>query len=299
MSTKLLVMDIDNTVFNWVAYYSNSYWALLDKLAGIIGVEASKLASESRDVFEEHGSIEYPFAVQELPSVTEHYGTDIDRMLNEAVEPCRKHFLKVAKPYFKPYEKVHETLRAIREANKDLPLVALTDAPRYVAMWKLNKIGLLPYFSAVYGLADPRIPTCPGTQRVKVSPMILLKHLQQYDFGFGGRIRILPDEYEKPGTRGLKTVLMDYEFDQHSEQLQQVLWVGDNLRKDVQLGHRLGVRTVWASFGAKIAPHDMERLNQFSPPLNIQKNLSVPSEGESEVSPDFEIKTFSELAALI
>ena len=86
------------------------------------------------------------------------------------------------------------------------------DAPRYVAMWKLNKLGLLAEFDAIYGLPDPKIPIDKATQQVKVQQEILLKHLSRQDFDFPGKIRTLPDEYEKPGTRGLRTVLMDFEW---------------------------------------------------------------------------------------
>jgi phosphoglycolate phosphatase len=293
--TSLIVLDIDNTIFDWVTYYTNAFWAMLDSVSKTIGVPASVLAEESKHVFEAHGSIEYPFVIQELPSVVRHYGDDIDRMLNESVEPSRQVFLDVARQHMTTYPGVSEAFHELRRRFPDVPRVALTDAPRYVAMWKLNKLGMLTEFSAVYGLADPRIPTCDRTQRVKVNPKILLKHLQQSNFGFPGKIRILPDEYEKPGTRGLKTVLMDYELDEDAEHRQHVLWVGDNLRKDVRLGHRLGVRTAWAKYGANVKPDLLARLNQFSPALNIHKNASLPLDAADTPKPDMVLEQFSDI----
>jgi phosphoglycolate phosphatase-like HAD superfamily hydrolase len=292
---SLLVLDIDNTIFDWVSYYTNSFWAMLENVSNCIQVPAEQLASEARLVFESHGSIEYPFVIQELPSVDRFYGDDIDRMLQEAVEPSRQIFLDIAKQYLFPYEGVRECFAQLRQRFPDVPRVALTDAPRYVAMWKLNKLGLLSDFSAVYGLADPRIPTCDRTQRVKVNPRILLKHLQQSNFGFAGKIRILPDEYEKPGTRGLKTVLMDFEMDEDDEHRHHVLWVGDNLRKDVKLGQKLGVRTAWAKYGASVKPDLLSRLNLFSPPQNIHKNASMPVGGADTPNPDIVLEKFGDL----
>ncbi len=292
--TALLVTDIDNTLFDWVAYYVHAFSALLNAVERLTGTPYATLAEESKQVFITHGSIEYPFLAQELPSVIRHSGDDIDGMLNDIVRPARDEFLKGAEPYLKPYPGVIETLKKFRAQFPKVPVVALTDAPRYVAMWKLNKLGLLAHFDAVYGLPDPRLPTSPTHGRVKVDPEILLKHLQQSNFGFAGRIRILPDDYEKPGTRGLKTVLMDYEMDEAAAERQRVVWIGDNLRKDVGLGRRLGVRTAWAAYGVP-GKTLLERLAAFSPPLNIHKNVALASHDPDSPKPDFVLNRFEEL----
>ncbi len=295
MTIKLIVTDIDNTVFDWVTYYVRSFHALLNEVESITGIPYAQLASESRDAFTRHGSIEYPFLIQELPSVDRHYADDFDRMLAEAVDRGRKVFLKTAESLLVPYQGVRETLEEIRRRLPDVPVVALTDAPRYVAMWKLNKLGLLPYFTAVYGLADPRIPTCERNGRVKVDPEILLKHLQQSNFGFKGRIRILPDEYEKPGTRGLKTVLMDHNLDEDPAHRGTVMWIGDNLRKDVGLGERLGVRTAWAKYGV-LADQELYRLlHEFSPVANVHKNASFADGAPDAPQPTYSLEQFADL----
>ncbi|MEY4631007.1 MAG: hypothetical protein RIQ81_1127 [Pseudomonadota bacterium] len=297
--TALIVTDIDNTVFDWVTYYVRSFSALLREVEGVTGISYARLAAESQEVFTRHGSIEYPFLIQELPSVVAHYGDDIDLMLTEAVDRGRRVFMKTAEAHLRPYDSVVETLVKIRADYPDVPLVALTDAPRYVAMWKLNKLGLLPYFNAVYGLADPRIPTCERNGRVKVDPEILLKHLQQVNFGFKGRIRILPDDYEKPGTRGLKTVLMDYSLDEDPAHRQSVLWIGDNLRKDVGLGQRLGVRTAWAKYGVLTNEELYRELHLFSPVANVHKNASFAAGDKDAPQPACILDKFAAILAHI
>jgi phosphoglycolate phosphatase len=290
----LFVMDIDNTLFDWVRYYVTAFSAMLRFIEKEIGVPYATLAEEAKLVFVEHGSIEYPFLAQELPSVVNHFGDDIDRMLATLVRPARDAFLAASEGTLVPYSGVVDTLTEIKAKYPKIPLVALTDAPRYVAMWKLNKLNLLASFDAVYGLADPRLPTSPSLGRVKVDPEILLKHLRQNNFGFKGKIRILPDEYEKPGTRGLKTVIMDFELDENPDLRQKVLWAGDNQRKDIGLGKRLGVKTAWASYG-RPDPDFLQRLSAFSPPLNIHKNAALPSEEAKLIMPDVELKTFADI----
>jgi phosphoglycolate phosphatase len=291
----LFVTDIDNTLFDWVAYYVASFTALLKQVEAKIQVPYAALAEEAKVVFEKHGSIEYPFVVQEMPSVLAFFGDDIDGLLTEGVRPARDAFNKAAEAFLRPYEGVNDALAEVKRRHPKTQLIALTDAPRYVAMWKLNKLGILHTFDAVYGLPDPRIPTSDQHGRVKVDPEILLKHLQQNNFGFKGKIRILPEDYEKPGTKGLKTVLMDYEMDENPAVRQQVVWVGDNQRKDVGLGRRLGVRTAWAAYGVPKVEL-LKLLNEFSPPLNIHKNAAVPLEpGQSAPKADYELDTFADI----
>jgi FMN phosphatase YigB (HAD superfamily) len=296
---SLIVTDIDNTVFDWVSYYVESFKGLLDVVSRVIDAPADQLATESKAVFEQHGSIEYPFLIQELPSVNQFYKDDIDAMLNDCVRLGRDRFLEVADSLLRPYESVIDTFKKIKRDYPRIPVVALTDAPRYVAMWKLNKLGLLQYFDSVYGLADPRIPTCETNRRVKVDPEILLKHLKNHRFDFEGRIRILPDEYEKPGVRGLKTVLMDHDMDEPYTLRREVLWIGDNLRKDVGLGSKLGVVTAWAEYGTRVDSHLLQQLHTFSPAGNVQKNVFLPAGSPDAPTPDFSLVSFADLMKIL
>jgi FMN phosphatase YigB (HAD superfamily) len=295
---KLLVLDIDNTVFDWVYYYVNCLGAMLDKVSETTGIDALKLASECKEVFTKEGTIEYPFVVQQLPSVLDYYKGDTDKMLSEAVNDARDAFLETSQRYLIPYEGVVETLSKIRQDFPELKIAALTDAPRYVAMWKMNKLGVLDDFDAVYGLGDPRIPVSPCRTKAIVSEEILIKHLEGSQFDFSGSVRVLPDEYEKPGKRGLKTVLMDYDLDEDKSLWKQVLWVGDNVSKDVGLGNSMGITTAWAQYGTGLSKELLDKLKTFSPEINVRKNVSISTDLEG-YKPHFELKNFCELVDIL
>lgn len=295
----LFITDIDNTIFDWVSYYVNAMQAMLYFVSAKTGVATEILASEARSVFARHKSIEYPFLIQELPSVNAYYGHHLDDMLQQLVDPAREEFKRVGLPLLKPYDGVSETFTDLKRLHPDTPVVALTDAPRYVAMWKLNKLGVLHHFDAIYGLADPRLPTDTHLGRVKVDPRILLKHLQQSNFGYAGKIRILPDEYEKPGTRGLKTVLMDFDIDENAEAKSRTVWVGDNLRKDVGLGVRVGLRTMWAKYGTVFDQSLLTSLHAFSPAENVHKNVALNPASDGSPKPDAILDQFSDILAYV
>jgi phosphoglycolate phosphatase len=43
---KLLITDLDNTLYDWVSFYAQSFTAMLDELVVILGVPANVLIDE-------------------------------------------------------------------------------------------------------------------------------------------------------------------------------------------------------------------------------------------------------------
>lgn len=294
-ASRLLITDIDNTLFDWIHYYANCYGAMVKFLAQKFALPDARLIEESAAVFEAHGSTEYPFVIQELPSINALFPDSVDALIAEAVQPARDCFLRAAAQHLQPYPGVPATLQAIRDAG--VKIAALTDAPRYVAMWKLNKLGILNCFDAVYGLPDPKIPLSAKGEPL-VHPTILMKHLRGWDFDFAGRIRILPDNYEKPDPKGLKTVLMDFGLDGPEVDRHSIVWVGDNPVKDVSMGNALGLTTVWAAYGIEFDLGMKQVIDAFSSPKVRHRNASFGKGLEGGNHPTHAIKDFSEIRAI-
>jgi phosphoglycolate phosphatase len=81
---KLLITDLDNTLYDWVSFYAQSFTAMLDELVVILGVPANVLIDdEFRQVHIKHGNSEYPFGALELKSVQQKYaGESRDDIIN-------------------------------------------------------------------------------------------------------------------------------------------------------------------------------------------------------------------------
>ena len=292
--TDLLILDVDGTLFSWADYFIPSFRSSLRFIEEKIDVPYSILCAEAQSVFLKRGSVEYPFAWQSFPSIQDHYNYNVEQILNDCAEPARRNFNSVAYSHLKPFEGVVETLGIIRKNHPDLKIVALTDAPCYIALWKLNKMGLLHFFDSVYGLQDPKLPTLNG--QILATQEILLKHIERHKFGFRGDIRILPDEYAKPDVKGLKMILIDYDIED-SHKKEDILFVGDNLQKDVELGNRLNITSVWAKYGANVSDDLLEILAQFAPDAFVHRNIS--GRGTERPEPDHTIITFDQILKLI
>ena len=64
---KLLITELDNTLYDWVSFYSQSFSAMAEELSKEINVPLDILLSEYKVVHQKFGNSEKPFATLELP----------------------------------------------------------------------------------------------------------------------------------------------------------------------------------------------------------------------------------------
>jgi len=303
MDKKLVILDVDFTLFNWLPYWYHAHSSMLRLVSVITGIQKEVLWDEARDVFRKHGTAEYPFLVQSLPSVIKHYAeVPFEDFLAQCLNPAVECYKENARDHFRCFEGVVETIKEIHARR--LPIAILTDAPRYVALWRLKKMGILNYLDSVWGLEDPFMPICQKTGKVLVHPDTLQKHHRRDFCGFQGHTETLSESYEKPDPRGLKRILMHYDI---LDEPMSALWVGDNLTKDILVGERVGVFTVWAKYGfdafmtiAMSSDEIINFYNRLNPPeLHAKRGARHFAKGEdgfeNPPEPDATISSFSEI----
>ena len=87
-SKKLLVCDLDNTLYDWVGYFVPSFYAMVDKVIQITGCDREKLLDDFREVHEKHGDSEQPFALLETQTIKSFYrGSSAQSMMRDP-RPC-------------------------------------------------------------------------------------------------------------------------------------------------------------------------------------------------------------------
>ena len=73
MPKKLLITDLDNTLYDWVTFFTSSFRGMIEELTKLLDVDEEILFAEFRAVHQKYGNSEQPFAVLELPSVLQKY----------------------------------------------------------------------------------------------------------------------------------------------------------------------------------------------------------------------------------
>src|SRR5690349_5386677 len=68
-SKTVLITDLDNTLFDWVELWFQCFSPMLDSIVGISGIPREKLIPEIATVHQRHGTSEYSFLIDEVPSL--------------------------------------------------------------------------------------------------------------------------------------------------------------------------------------------------------------------------------------
>ena len=216
-SIRAVVTDLDNTLYPWVDYVVPSLEAMVDSLEATTGLPRIRIVQSLKAVYAKYESNEYPFAIQES-ELFKPYEQDFDSFNALVIDPARQAFKAARDRYLHPYPGVKETLQALKE--RGLKLVALTDAPRNAAEGRLRTLKLDTLFDAVYTLPAYPLPD-------HVDPEIRRKE-EAGHYRAGVPVTELPADHEKPSPAGLRRILGDLGL-----KGEQVLYVGDNVKKDM------------------------------------------------------------------
>ncbi len=167
------------------------------------------------------------------------------------VRPAQRAFAEARRRYLHPYPGVREALAALR--GRGVAVVALTDAPRNAVENRVRLLELDGLLDALYALRGYQLPA-------NVNPEIRRRDEAGHYRLKATRVVELPRQAEKPSPRGLRRILRDLGLAPG-----EVLYVGDNVKKDMALARAVGVDGAWAEYGTYVSTEYRERLPS-SPP---------------------------------
>lgn len=78
MQQKLLITDLDNTLYDWVTFFSAAFRSMVGELNKLLDVPEETILSEFKTIHQRYGNSEQPFAVLELPSLQRRFA-DLSR----------------------------------------------------------------------------------------------------------------------------------------------------------------------------------------------------------------------------
>jgi len=245
---RAVVTDLDNTLYNWVDYIVPSLEAMVDSLVATTGLPRVRIVQSLKAVYAKYASNEYPFAIQES-EIFAPYEADFDSFNALVLRPARRAFVSARERYLRPYPGVRETLDALRA--RGLLVVGLTDAPRNAAELRLKWLELDGHFDALYTLPGYPLPS-------NVDPEIRRKEEAGL---YRSRTKVveLPATAEKPSAAGLGRALQDFGLAGR-----EVIYVGDNVKKDMPVAAACGALGVWAEYGTYVSGEYRERLAVIS-----------------------------------
>lgn len=278
---KLLVTDLDNTVYDWLDAHVPALNAQVAEMGRLTGLTQEELLASYRRVHQRKHTSEYAFAFLELDVLDAIDGglSSSQRLVQYrmALDAYRVEHLR----RLRLYPGVSETLREIRE--RGIKVVAHTDAMMFYASLRVCVLGLEPMLSGLFAVEDHTWPA--GVQPP-------FSDLFSGPTPFRSNVEIqeeLPPDLIKPDPDVLRRILRRFEMDPAA-----TLYVGDSLTRDISVAQRAGVHDVYAEHGLAYDSPLYQRLVE----VTHWRAADVRRETELRrhpVSPTARIATFSKL----
>src|SRR5262245_26301782 len=150
MQKKLLITDLDNTLYDWVTFFSASFRSMVDELVVLLDVPEETILEEFKRVHQRYGNSEQPYAVLELPSLQRKF-SDLSRdEVLKRIDPALHSFNSMRKRTLRLYDGVAETLSELQHAG--VRIVGHTEAVLANSYWRLRALSIDRHFSRLYTL---------------------------------------------------------------------------------------------------------------------------------------------------
>ena len=276
---KLLVCDLDNTLYDWVTFFTTSFQSMIHELTRLLNVPEETLLKEFKIVHQRYGNSEQPFAVLELPILQRIFGDLARDEMAKRIDSALHQFNSTRKQTLVLYPGVADTLAELQ--RRDVKIVGHTEAVLENSYWRLQALDIRQYFSRLY--------TLEGKRAIHISPE---SRFVDPPHGF---VRIIPREDRKPNPRLLADICRDEGVD-----ISHTYYVGDSLVKDVAMGKQAGAIAIWARYGTLYNPDHWTYLVKVThwtdDDVHREKLLKAKYR---EVVPDYTIDRFSQLKSIV
>jgi FMN phosphatase YigB (HAD superfamily) len=227
-----LIIDLDNTIFDWFAVWYESFKPIYDGIITRSGKPAKEVEAAIRAVHQARCTSEYTFLLEELEIIQDlRNAGDIRDIFSAEIEASRHG----RDQNIKLYPSVFRSLWDIKKAGTKI--VAYTESMRFYSAYRLKRFGLDGVIDVLFSPEDHDMPAGVSLDRMRRLPDDFYElHVTE--------IRHTPPGELKPNPR----VLLDI-INSVGARKERCAYIGDSLFKDVAMARDVGVFDVHAQYG--------------------------------------------------
>lgn len=261
-----LIIDLDNTIYDWFAIWYSSFNPIYEEIVKISGKSVDDVQKSIREIHQRRRTSEYTFLIEEVGVLSDiRKNADIRKLFQDSISAshaARDRNLKL-------YAGVFRSLWSIK--NSGTKIVAYTESMAFYSAYRLKRVGL------------------DGVIDVLFSP-------QDHDMPAGlsiDKLRSLPDDfYELQVTEGRHTpigelkpnpsVLLDIVRSVGS-QPERCAYVGDSIFKDVAMARDAKIFDIHAKYGEsqRLPEYDILRNVSHWTQDDVERERSIVQHGTS------------------
>ena len=279
----LVVIDLDNTIWDWFAAWHASFSAMLAELVAESGIPLETLKSEIKSVHVARGTSEYSFLLEELPSITALRGDKPVRdVFDSAVHAQNSKRLHTTRLY-------PGALVALQQIKaRGVQVIAYTESLQYWTEWRIRMTGLDGVIDVLYSSPDHDFPIGVTPQDVRTQSPELYEIKRTVH-------RTVDRGVVKPDPRILNEIIRE-----HGQVDGEILYIGDSLDKDVAMAQAVGgVIDVHAKYGEAFRRPEYALLQELSHWPKSEIEHEVAAGKRAHPTPTYVLKSgFGELLDL-
>lgn len=274
---RLLVTDLDNTLYDWVTPFARSIRALVREVAALVGAPEDTVRDELRAVHRRRHNAEHPFACLEIPSVTRAFPNATRAELYVELARPLAAFDAERAAWLRLYDGVEDTLAELRAQGT--VIVGHTEAIGVTARQRLRLLGIEQHFAGVYCLAADLEPHPDPAWRARD----------------GVPLHVVPREERKPNPALLRDICAS-----ECARVEEAVYIGDSLTRDIWMARRAGVCAVWARYGRSYTEEDWQTVVAVShwTPEDVRREARLRV-AAAAVAPDYAVDGYAELLAIV
>lgn len=272
---KLLITDLDDTLYSWIGFFIPAFYGMVDELSLILKKPKQTLIQEYKKINQEKGSVEYPYATLDLPSVKAIYPDKTQKELLTILDPAFHKFNSIRKKTLHLYPNVKETLTKIVEMG--IKVVGYTDSAEENGFYRLKKLDIADFFYHVYVSESQfkQLSKLPSSEKTQIA--------------LG----------KKPNPKLIKKIC-----ERESISLKETIYLGDSITKDIYMAKLAGVTSILCQYPCDPVVQEelYSKLIAIShwTPFDYQKEATIKAICHKEnIHPDYIIHAFDELLAVI
>lgn len=282
---KLIITDLDNTIYNWVDFYVPCFNAMLKELALLTGIKKQNLRESFKRVHQKYKTTEYAFSIEKLDVLSEaNAGLTVPEVLQK-YNSAIKAFRSMRKKRLRLYDGVKETLEKLRREHRKI--VGHTDAMMFYAVYRVKQLGVEQLLDGLVAPRDHGLPK--GTRPEDVRSY---SEAEKYETIISFKKELEPGIL-KPNPGCLHEILRDFAI-----KPEETIYVGDSLHKDIYMAQRCGVYDVDAEYGRDYNPDYYRQLVEIShwTKADVVRELDLKT---LNIFPTFTISCFGDILKVI
>ncbi|RTL51869.1 MAG: HAD family hydrolase [Bradyrhizobiaceae bacterium] len=228
---RTVILDFDNTLYDWVAQWYYSFSAMLGEIHRISGIPLDVLKEQIRAIHQKHHTSEYAFLIEHLDIIRDGSVEATIAKYRPAIEKFREARTK----HLVLYPGVMDTLINLRSSGKTL--VVFTESQTFYTVMRFKHFGLDGLIDFLFTSDDHETPDNNYLEKIRSRPSEYYE-IQNTKHRSVGKGRLKPDP-----------AILRQIIDEVGSTQRNSVYVGDSLYKDVLMAKEARVFGVWAQYG--------------------------------------------------